>query len=361
MAFLKNAWYCAAWAEEFEEEDLSRDHQDRIARKILGKSVLLFRKEDGEVAAIGNACPHRFAPLDKGIRKGDVFACPYHGLEFNADGDCVHNPNEGGVIPKACKVPSYPIVERWAAIWIWMGDPAKADPDRIPDFSMQMEKEGWAVVRGHHETSAPYELVVDNLLDRTHVDFLHPLLQKLKDLPDNFERIQSVEQIGDMVWDYHCEINAPHYPLLAALWPDAPELTESYFDVRWEAPCNMLLNSGTVEVGTNRKVGAHMPMANLITPADEQSTHYFWSMARDQNIVRAEMNEMIKAGVAHTFANEDGEMVAACRELMGTDDLMKLNPVMLPGDAGAIRARRILRSMIAAEQAEEAAAADAST
>lgn len=56
MAFLKNCWYCAGWAYELEEEG-------HFARKFLGESVLVFRKEDGEVAAMSNVCPHRFAPL----------------------------------------------------------------------------------------------------------------------------------------------------------------------------------------------------------------------------------------------------------------------------------------------------------
>ncbi|WP_137134834.1 aromatic ring-hydroxylating dioxygenase subunit alpha [Rhizobium sp. FKY42] len=345
MAFLMNAWYCAAWTEELETED-------RFARKLLGKSVLIFKKQDGTYGAIGNACPHRFAPLNKGPREGDTFICPYHGLEFDTNGRCTRNPNEGGTIPRAARVPSYPLVERDSALWIWMGDPKKADLDLIPDFSMIRAREGWNVVRGHHVTKANYELVMDNLMDRTHVQFLHPLLKLMGEQPENFQRIQSVEQIGNMIWDYHGEVNCTKYPLLDALWPEAPDIVENYFDVRWEAPSNMLLNAGTVEVGTNREVGVHLPMSNLLTPADEFSTHYFWSQARDKNIGREEMDEMIKAGVAHTFQNEDGEMVADCMEMMGTNDLMRLNPVMLPGDAAAVRARRILSSMIAAEQAE---------
>lgn len=352
MPFLMNAWYCAAWDDEFEEEP-------HFARKLLGRQVLLFKKEDGTFGAMGNACPHRFAPLHKGPRKGDTFVCPYHGLEFGPDGACTHNPNEGGKIPRAAKVPSYPIVARDNALWIWMGDAEKADPELIPDFSMIKAREGWDVVRGHHITEAHYELVMDNLMDRTHVQFLHPLLKLIGEQPENFQRIQSVEQVGNMIWDYHGEVNCTKYPLLDALWPDAPEILENYFDVRWEAPANMLLNAGTVEVGTNREVGVHLPMSNLLTPADETSTHYFWSQARDKNINREDMDEMIKAGVAHTFKNEDGEMVADCMEQMGTSDLMRLNPVMLPGDASSIRARRILGSMIAAEQAELAEAATA--
>ena len=347
MAFLRNTWYCAGWAYELEETG-------HFARKLLGESVLVMRKQDGSVAAVGNVCPHRFAPLHKGIREGDSFACPYHGLVFNSEGKCTHNPNKGGVIPEAAKVPSYPLVERWGALWIWMGDPERANPETIPDFSMASEQEGWAVVRGFHLTHGHYELVVDNLMDRTHVQFLHPLLRFTEERPENFETVQSMGQTGNMIWDYMEELNSPRFPILKMTWPDLPDDIDimNYFDVRWEPPGNMLLHAGTVQMNTDRKVGAHSNGANLITPADENNTYYFWSQARDRDIDNPEIDAGIKKGVGDTFKNEDGQMVADCAELMSTNDLMELDPVLLPSDAAAMRARRIMAKLIAEEQAE---------
>ncbi|MFK7919103.1 MAG: Rieske 2Fe-2S domain-containing protein [Ilumatobacter sp.] len=341
MTFLKNTWYCAGWGNEVGPDDL-------IGRKLLGESVLLYRKEDGTAVAIGNACPHRFAPLSMGTKVGDDVACPYHGLAFNSDGECTLNPFSE-TIPAAAKVASYTLVERWQALWIWMGDQDKADPDMIPDFSMVEPGEGVGWVNGSHEVAANYMLVVDNLLDRSHVQFMHPLLIHGGAAVEGYEDVQSCEQIGDMIWDYHHELNCPKYTLLSALWPEAPELTENYFDVRWEAPGNMLLDSGTVEMGSDRQVGAKTPMANLVTPADEHNSHYFWSQQRNMQVDTPGIDEKIKGGVSHTFKNEDGAIVAACEELMGGAELMDLNPVFLPGDAASIRARRIMAEKIAAE------------
>lgn len=349
MNFLKNCWYCAGWA--YELEDVGH-----FARKLLGESVLVFRKEDGDVSAMSNVCPHRFAPLAKGLRQGDNFTCPYHGLEFNAEGKCVANPNEGGGIPAAAVLKTYPLVERWGALWIWMGKPERADADMIPDFSMASEREGWSVVRGYHFTEANYELVVDNLMDRTHVQHLHPLLRFTSERPANFERNQSMEQLNDhTLWDYHEELNSPPFPILKLTWPDAPEDIMNYFDVRWIAPCNMLLHAGSTKMGTNREVGGHSEGANLITPSDENTTFYFWSQARDTNVDNKEIDEGIKKGVGDTFEFEDGAMVRDCADLMGTSDLMSLNPILLPSDAGAVRVRRMLAALIEKEQAEEAA------
>lgn len=91
MSFLKNAWYCAAWAREITREPLSRT--------LLNQKLVFYRKADGTIVAMSDVCPHRFAPMHQGKLHGDVLACPYHGLQFGPDGRCVHNPH-GEVIPR---------------------------------------------------------------------------------------------------------------------------------------------------------------------------------------------------------------------------------------------------------------------
>jgi len=189
MPFLMNTWYCAGWGNELGPDDL-------VGRKLLGESVLLYRTEDGVAHAIGNACPHRFAPLSMGKKVGDSVACPYHGLQFNSEGECTLNPFSD-TIPAAAKVAKYTLVERWQALWIWMGDQDKADPDLIPDFSMVEPEEGFGWVNGSHEVAAHYELVVDNLLDRSHVQFMHPLLiHNGAEIEPTYEDVQLVEPVS---------------------------------------------------------------------------------------------------------------------------------------------------------------------
>jgi vanillate O-demethylase monooxygenase subunit len=125
--FLKNCWYVAAWAKDVGRELLGRTY--------LSESVCLYRKEDGTPVAIGDRCPHRFAPLHLGQLKGDVVECPYHGLQFDCSGKCSHNPHGDGKIPAAAKVRQYTLAERHSLLWIWMGDPERADAALIPDYS----------------------------------------------------------------------------------------------------------------------------------------------------------------------------------------------------------------------------------
>lgn len=125
--YLRNGWCVAAWSDEV--------GRSRFARTIPEQSVLLYRKENGDVAAIGYACPHRPAPLAMGKPMGNVVQRPYHGLRFDAAGSCVLNPHGDGTIPPRMKTPFYPVVERHGRIWLWFGDEDKIDASAIPGFS----------------------------------------------------------------------------------------------------------------------------------------------------------------------------------------------------------------------------------
>jgi phenylpropionate dioxygenase-like ring-hydroxylating dioxygenase large terminal subunit len=163
--YLKPAWYVAAWSNEVGREHL-------LERTIIERSLVLYRREDGTPVAIGNACAHRCAPLSMGRLVGDAVQCPYHGLQFGPSGQCVHNPHGDGRIPAKMMVPSYPAVERHKAIWVWMGNPAEADPATIPDFSCHEDTE-LAFVGGMLEVHANYQLIVDNLMDLSHAATVH--------------------------------------------------------------------------------------------------------------------------------------------------------------------------------------------
>jgi len=162
----RNAWYVAAFCEDIGEGLLSR--------WILGEPVVLYRKADGEAVAIGGRCPHRYYPLSESIRVGDAIQCGYHGLTFGADGRCTRVPSQEK-IPGVYKVPAYPLVERGLWAFIWPGDPDQADESLIPnEEAMGFGVEGYVYrpFRTMH-VKGRYQLLNDNLLDLTHLGFLH--------------------------------------------------------------------------------------------------------------------------------------------------------------------------------------------
>src|SRR5262245_48560932 len=113
--FLRNYWYVAAPDHEIVQKPL--------ARMILAEPIVFFRTEDGTPVALEDRCPHRRLPLSMGKLVGDgVLQCHYHGLRFDHTGKCVRVPGQD-MIPSSARVRTYPVVERYHWLWIWMGDP----------------------------------------------------------------------------------------------------------------------------------------------------------------------------------------------------------------------------------------------
>ena len=98
-------------------------------------------------------------------------------------------------VPSAARIKSFPVAERYSALWIWMGDPVRADPDSIVPFEFNMP-EHWHVGTGHMLINAHYELETDNILDLSHIEFMHPLFASEA---VRAAKVQSVQD-GDTVW-----------------------------------------------------------------------------------------------------------------------------------------------------------------
>ena len=162
--FLKNHWYVAAMDHEVGRTPLGR--------VMLGEPIVLFRTEDGTPVALEDRCPHRRLPLSMGkLVADDVLQCHYHGLRFDRTGQCVRVPGQD-MIPKTAKVKSYTVVERYKWLWVFMGDPALADPDKIVDYHW-FDDPNWGAKADYLYAQCNWQLVNDNLLDLTHLAFVH--------------------------------------------------------------------------------------------------------------------------------------------------------------------------------------------
>ena len=338
MTYLKNAWYAASWAHELESAPL--------ARTIHDQPIVLYRGEDGRPGALYDACPHRFAPLSRGRVNGDRIVCGYHGLEFESGGRCVRNPHGKGAIPAALGVRAYPLAERYGMIWIWMGEAERADPALLPALPI-LDEPGFAWVHGRTHVQAHYEMVVDNLLDLSHVEFLHPFLAS----PGNSERTAfRAEQVGDQVKAYYDITGEPITALFRLLWDGNDELGDMHAYMHWQAPSNLYLDTGMSALGEDSWSGALIPGVHLLTPETEESTHYFWATGRNRRLDDAEISQMLWAGTQNAFENEDEPMIRAARSRMHSNDLFAHKPALLPMDEAAVRARRVLAKLIDAER-----------
>ncbi|WP_144095919.1 aromatic ring-hydroxylating dioxygenase subunit alpha [Croceicoccus sediminis] len=335
--YLRNAWYAAAWSDEI--------GRTQLARTFLDEPVVLFRETDDTPVALADRCPHRFAPLSEGALVGDAIQCPYHGLRFGSDGACIHNYH--GPVPKAASVRRYPLMERYGVTWIWMGDAEQAHEDRLPDFGGFYGNERFAVARGYLHVKGNYQLAVDNLLDLTHAQFLHPALGN----PDSSEHVTfKMKSDSSTVWASYFFDGEPVTPFKKMVWDSPSETCDRAADMRWEAPSNLYLEVATTECGQPRDENALLiPSTHFLTPETGKTAHYFWMNARNCRIDDEKLTEMFRESTDKAFRHEDEPMIALVQERMGDNDFDSLNPVFLTTDRAAGKARQILTKLIDAE------------
>lgn len=344
--FLTQTWYVAAWSREVSSELMSR--------RMLDQPVLLYRKPDGQAVALADRCPHRFAPLHLGTLREGLVECGYHGLKFDSTGACVENPHGDGRIPSSARVRSYPVHEAYQMVWIWMGDPAAADPALIPDFSF-MDEGDRGFVGGHLQVNAGYELETDNLLDLSHTQFVHNDFHASNAiLKGQLEVTQEGQTVHSNLW---CPNGEPS-PQMARRLGKSDLLVDQWLDMRWDPPCVLRLDTGVTPTGRPREEGAQSYSVHILTPETATSTHYFFANARNYSVGDAAMDEAIRHWQQVGFGEQDRRMLEAVQASMGTTDLMSLKPVLLTIDAGPLRARRVLKRLIDHERERVTAAAD---
>lgn len=335
--FLENAWYAATWSDEV--------GQALFERTIIDRSILFYRNDNGEAIAMDNACPHRSAPLNMGKLHGDVVECPYHGLKFDRDGGCVYNPHGNGRIPPRMRTKRYPLVERHDMLWIWMGDEAHADPATIPDFSCHTDAR-FPTAKGVIEMHGYYELITDNLMDLTHVEFVHEGILG----SDAIKRGEHhVHQAGTTIWSNRWCPNGLAPPAWDMMFGNYGKPVDHWLYMRWDAPAHMLLDVGITPTGRPREEGIWIYGTDILTPKNAGSTYYFWGVSRsyaaDDDSAGDAWTEAIKAA----FGGQDKPMIEAQQALInqrGGNDIDDVDHVMIPTDAGPVRCRRALRELI---------------
>ncbi len=336
MSYLCEAWYAASWDEDVTEKP--------TGLTLLGEPLVFYRNAAGDPVALSDTCPHRFAPLHLGKVEGGVIACPYHGLQFGPDGKCVLNPH--GPVPAAAQLRAYPVAQRYGLLWVWMGQ-GEADHDKLPvlpEFAIP----GLKWIHGKIDVGANYQLVIDNLMDLTHVEFLHPMMST----PGSSYRVKyQAKAEGDTVSSISLLANEPTTALIRMLWPTAPDHAKFNTVMTWRAPSNLMLGMSVTTVdGDLEDPVLRMPTAHILTPVTATSTRYFWAAARNVLTENEEFSGMLKAGAEAAFLHEDEPMVAAIQARMAMPATKNIRQVLLKSDSGAVQARRVLDRLIEAEQ-----------
>jgi phenylpropionate dioxygenase-like ring-hydroxylating dioxygenase large terminal subunit len=320
-------------------------------RRILGEPIVLFRSDEGAPIALADACAHRFAPLHLGsIMPGGIVQCVYHGLQFDRTGACVRNPHGIGRLPPGASVKSYPVVERHLALWIWMGQ-TPADPAEIPDFShLDNIDPTWCSKRDWLEMDANYMLVADNLLDLSHVSFLHDgILGSLETVPAKLE----VEQQGMTITVKRWMPNVPIPSMMELLFrtDDPTGRADMWMDIRWDKPGCFRNWNGVTNLGAPREAGSGIFGNHFLTPIDEFRTAYHFCAVRwnprseteeKDAHVRARLSELRR----FAFEFQDQVVINGQQRNLRDSAIDTSRPALFEIDAGPVRCGRIMDMLL---------------
>lgn len=334
--FLRNAWYVAALAEEITRAPLGR--------VLLEEPVVLFRNEKGAAIALEDRCSHRNFPLSKGRLIGDELQCGYHGLRFDCEGRCVGVPGQSHAPPNAA-IRKYPLLERWGWIWLWMGDSAAPTAEPI-DFHW-LDDPAWGAKAERLYIKCDYRLILDNLLDLSHLTFVHPgTIGSM----DNIERAQISNDLGEesvTVTRWLRNIAPPPTYTRAGFAGNI----DRWQIIRFEPPAFVNLYAGAVDAGApphvSGKGGIGLRNLNAITPETATTSHYFWAIAQDRAPADQAATNAIFDEIHRTFLEDWEVLETHQRANLRAGDAHCVN---INSDAGPLHARRIIERMLAAQR-----------
>lgn len=347
--FLRNHWYVAAWS-----EDLGRE---MIGRVLLGDYVVMYRKQDGTPVALENRCPHRNLPLSEGRLIDDSIECGYHGLVFDCQGACTHVPGQDDV-PDWAQVRRYPMVERDRWVFIWMGDPALADTVPVPDYHARIADPDWFSVTGQALVKGGYRLLLDNLLDLSHLSYVHSSTTGNRAVAEAADLIVETEDDYVRVTRW-----MPSIPAAKAIvqhagydgpidrWQVSTWLPPAYIDI-----CNGTTPAGTGVPQEDRPKSQGnwgFVVHHAVTPETETTTHQFWAVASDRKMVTAD-KEALFAEQMTLVITEDLTVYEAQQHAIDLDPEATgadVNPRgTLPADEPLLQMRRSIRRRYGEEQ-----------
>lgn len=346
--FIRNAWYVAAWADEVSEKPL--------ARRICDEPVVLFRDHEGRAAALLDMCCHRGAPLSIGKVVEQGLQCGYHGLIFDRSGACVHVPGQDRIIERT-RVRSFPVVEQDAFLWIWMGDQAKADPATIVPWPFHADPVNWPHKHTMYPIKASAMLMVDNLMDLTHLGYIH--VSTIGGNPmQHVDATMEVERLplGVRFTRWMLDSVPPPTYVKAVGFQGRIDRCQRF---EFVAPGSVLQWTGATEAGGYRDGDTSSSklafrLYHALTPETDTSCFYFWSAANGFRQDEPEATEQFFQQVAAAFL-EDKTVVEAQQARLS--ELGEAALVDIVSDSVRLHMRRVIDKLIA-EEAQHPLAAE---
>lgn len=347
--WLRNCWYVIAWDHEIPAADAPQ----LFTRTVLGEPVLVYRTQAGALVALEDRCCHRHAPLSAGRREGDCVRCGYHGLKFDARGQCVEAPGIE-IVPAKARVRRYPVAVKNRWVFVWMGDPAGADEALLPD-NFSCDSSEWRHQPGYLHYDTPYLLICDNLLDFSHLSYVHE-----KSLGGSTRIAQSrpvIEPVPGATADWpqmgikvSRHVNDVPPPPFYQRFRRFETNLDRWFVYEFLLPGTLLMHSGGRPTGTAPDApgpSVRLHSCQTLTPETATSTHYFFQQSHPVNEGDDSVTESIFNSLVGAF-NEDRDMITAQHRNIQLNPTLPMMPLAM--DAALIAFRRLLEARVQAER-----------
>jgi 4beta-methylsterol monooxygenase len=243
-------WYPAAW-----DRELARGQVVEV--KFWGRSIALFRGEDGVVRAVEDRCAHRQLKLSKGKVTGCNLTCTYHGWQYDGAGRCVHIPHDlfGNKMPQI-QLGTYPVQVRYGILWVFPGDAALAATTKLPEIPELEGDSPWASMPLDFTLSAHHSMVIDNVSDFSHA-FLHRRSRPFTDA-----KLTKLESVGDEVrLSYETQVGTGR---ISGLFVDRKKTNTNAMDLAYAYPYQWSNTDGKIKHWL------------FVLPIDERTTRSFF-------------------------------------------------------------------------------------
>lgn len=350
---IKNTWYIAAHADELTEGGI-------LGRKIAGEAMVFVRDNDGNAYAVEDRCPHRLAPLSLGEWVDGAIQCGYHGAQFDRTGTCLRVPGQDKV-PSDVRIRTFPVKETYGYVWVWPGDPALSSDERaIPDW-LEYGLPPSECYNGHIlGFKSDYRLLVDNLLDPTHAEFVHrssfgssdwQVSREAEKDPRERSEEFTVDMRDDGI-DFTFQLrNVKGGPCFGKLYGMKIGRNDGYdgpldirMDVIWTPPALFLYSTFTKPAGANDDEGLRLTNLHLITPETGDTCHYLYRTCASGT---GGNPEIAKAwyDVDQKAFREDQRIIEGQQRVAGAGDLFEKGIRNFEGDVMSVTGRNILNRM----------------
>ena len=342
--YAKNHWYVAAWSSEVADKP--------FARQLMDERVVMFRDAEGKIAALIDRCAHRLAPLSMGECVNGNIRCGYHGMEYDSAGKCVNVPGQA-IIPPTALVRSFPAVERYNMIWLWMGDAALADEALLPAVR-RYGAPGWKVIdQGYQRHAANFRIEIENLMDPAHTTFLHKQTignPAAKNEPVKVMRINENGETGIAAYRWLENTSPSPFDRQGLSFSDTDKVDRAQYFCFF-LPCISMVEiiamlSGQEHSEENMDKGMRTFSYKFLTPESEGATHFFWLHVRNYRIDDTEWEKTLRANLEKTYV-EDNVMASAIQIEQQRAGVRQMTAIAI--DRAPVMAIKEIERMIAAE------------